>query len=491
MLEKIREIVKERRKILTALVVCFCFGLTMQGIAWVMEQNAEANVARAESSIQEIFQQIKKLEVISEEAHRVHRPEYFKNFEVVSLGQALVFAREKLENAKSTNNPSEKSRLASEVLLAISQIPAGINVRVEYLKLLDTARKGFVGRVSNLGEAVIAYDTLVIGLVSQGYFEKHFQPSGRLREEAGSLLRQAKGMFPGGVLPEGQPSEEWISSTDYLGIWNLLQNGLGTVAEADRLAKRVPALLKENQNRIQNLKQDLNRTAGIYNRAFAAAQHLERYAPYRCLANVNHANNLLAGLGLRIEEATSRNDMVRQDFQGASDILNAVGSQVAETDRVFVSAVDRWRDVQDAIASLENHRNIANKAISGAAGRIEEYDYNSQSEAESLLRDARVDFREGGNLRQGDPIRSRDSYVSAKSKADSAYNRVDTSSRRSSDDSIGIGFGGSSSGSDGGFFGSGGSDSGGGGFGGGGDFGGPSGGDFGGPSGGDFGSGGF
>lgn len=491
MLEKIQEVVKQHRKALPAFIVCFCFGLTMQAVGWIMAQNAQANVLKAESSILENSKQIDELEVRFGEASKLHRAEYLKSFEVVSLKKILVLAQDKLENAKSVRDPSKKTQLALEALATILQVPSEIKARSEYLELLNRARRGFLNRVIDLDVAVSLHKKLVDSLVFQGFFERHFQPSVRLRNEAELLLQRAMAMLPGGLLPEEQPNEQWVSGVDYLGIWNLLQDGIGTVIEAESLAKRVPALLKENQDRIQNLKQDLNRTAGIYHRAFAAAQYLERYAPYKCLVNVNRANNLLVGLGLRIEEATHRNDMARQDFRVAADILGAVGSQIAETDHVFVSAIDRWRDIQDAIFSLDSNLKSAESAIDRAARQIEDYDYNNQSDAENLLRDARIDFRDGSNLRGSDPLRSRASYLSAKSKADSAYDRVDTSSRRSSNDSIGIGFGGSSGGSGGGFFGSGGSDSGGGGFGSGGDFGGPSGGDFGGPSGGNFGSGGF
>lgn len=485
-LEKVREIVKQRRKALTILIACFCFGLAMQGIGWILVKNAQANVLRVELSVSENLKQLEELDGRFRVAKKIHRAEYLKSFETASLKKALNSAQEKLESAKFVHNPDKKTRLASAALELVSRIPVEVKERSEYLELLDSSRKGFVNRVVDLQTAITAHKKLVEDLVSQGFFQKHFQPSELLSGEAESLFQSAEKMLPDVVLML-QPEEQWISGVDYLGIWNMAQNGLGVVAEADRLTKRVPAFLKENQERTNILTRDLKRTKELYHRAFAAAQYLERYVPYRCLANVNRSNNLLAGLELRIEEAVHRNDMTRQDFQGAADILSAVGSQIAETDRVFVSAIDRWRDVQDAIATLDSHRKAADNAIDKAAEEIEDYDYNNQSEAENLLRDARVDFREGGNLRGNDPLRSRASYVSAKSKADLAYNNVDTSSRHSTDisnsDSNGVG--------DSGFFGSGGSGSSGGGGPAGGGFGGPSGGDFGGPSGGNFGKGDF
>lgn len=482
--ETFRKEVQRRPGVLTALILCFSIGLTMRGIGCAMVRSAEASVEEAQTSVLSVANDLEALETRFKAASTIHRTEYLKLFEVASLAQTLASAKEKLAAAKDEGNPSNKKQIAQEAVLLVSQVTPKIQERVEYLDLLDRSRQEFLTRLVDLRGAITGNQTKIEGIIAQGYFPKHFSPSGRLRGEAELLLKRAEKMLPGEVPQSGQPDEQWISKADYLIIWKIAQEGLGTAVEADRLAERVPALAQENKRQIQTLANNLSQTRELYRRAFAAAQHLEKYPLYKCLTDVNHANGSLGDLKAYLVDAEYRNDMLRQDFEGAANILSTVGSRIAYADRVFVSAVDRWRDVQDAVASLGKDRDAANSAIDRAADRIRAYDHNSQSESENLLRDARAAYRDGDNLRSSDPLQSHTQYLSAKSKADSAYNEVDTSSRSSS--SSFDSFGGSSDSGGGGFFGGSGS---GGGFGG--DFGGPSGGDFGGPSGGDFGSGSF
>lgn len=486
--EKVRMEIRQRPGVLAGLILCFILGITMRGVGCAMVRSAEASVQETQTSVLTVADSLEALETRFKAASTVHRAEYLKSFEVSSLSKTLASAKDKLAAAKAEGNPSNKKRIAQETVTLVSQITLKIQERIGYLDLLDRSRREFLTRLADLGGAIADNQKKVESIVAQGYFPKHFGPSGRLRSEAELLLKRAEAMLPDAQIHEGnQPNEQWISKADYLSIWRIAQEGVGTAKEADRLADRVPALAQENKRQTQSLASNLTRTRELYPRAFAAAQHLEKYPLYKCLTNVNRANNLLGDLKAYLVDAEYRNDMLRQDFEGASNILSTVSSRIADTDRVFVFAIDRWRDVQEAVASLAKDRSAADSAIDRAADRIEDYNHNSQSRSENLLRDARAAYRDGDNLRSNDPLESRARYLSAKSKADSAYNEVDTSSRVS-DTSSGSGFGGfGGSGSGGGdFFGGSG---GGGGFGG--DFGGPSGGDFGGPSGGGFGGGGF
>lgn len=490
MLDLIREQVRRRPGLLAALLICFSLSLAMRGISCAIARGAEASVNEAQQQFDTVIGRFEAFENRLKSAGNLHRPNYLKGIEIAFFGKNLASAKEKLNEARSSNNPSTKKQLAGEAIGLISAMLGQIQDHSAYLDLLDRARREFLETLADLNDKITGHDQKVASIVAQGYFQKHFVSAGRLRGESERLLKRAMALLPNEVIrfrPPENKDNKWILGVDYLAVWKIAQEGLNTVAEANRLADRVPALAQENKQQIRTLSQNLGRTRELYTRAFTAAQYLEKYQPYRCLSEINRANNSLGDLTGQLFDAEYRNDMLRQDFEGAAKVLNAVGSQIANTDRAFVSVIDRWRDVQSAIASLNNDRSGADRAIDRASDRIREYDHNSQSQSEGLLRDARAAFRDGDNLRQNDPLRSRESFLSAKSKADSAYNQVDTSSRQSSGSIDWGGSGGDFGGSDGGF-----GDFGGGGGGGlGGDFGGPSGGDFGGPSGGDFGDGGF
>ena len=490
-LEMVYKEMRRRSGLIVVLLICFTFGLAMRGISWSMARSAEMRIVEVQTTYAGITRSLEALETRFKSAGGIHRAEYLKSFEVASLRDGVSSAEEKLAGAKATSDPAVKKRIAQEAAAHVSEITAKIRERVEYLDLLDRSRREFLTRLADLEGAIANNQKNVAGIIAQGYFAKHFGPSGRLQDEAEALLTRAKAMLPREIPEGGQPNDQWISQADYLAVWKIAQEGIGTVTESVRLAESVPALAEENEKQIKALSGSLVRTGDLYPRAFAAAQHLEKYALYRCLVGVNRANSALGDLKAQLADAAYRNDMQRQNFEDAAKVLGAVGSRIADTDRIFVSAIDRWRDVQNAIASSNSDRSAASSAIDRAAGHIDDYDYNSQYTSEDLLRDARAAYRDGENLRSNDPLQSRQQYIAAKSKADRAYDEVDTSSRSTSYGSggstdFGGGFGGSDSGG-GDFFG-GGSD-GGGGFGG--DFGGPSGGDFGGPSGGDFGGGDF
>ena len=480
--------IKRRPGLVLALIICFSLGLTMRGIGCVMVRSAEASVEEAQLSVAELANSLEVLETRFGTAKTIHRSEYLKSFEVASLKQTLQSAEKKLSAAKDTGNPSGKKQISQEAGALVLQVIPKISERLKYLELLDRSRREFLARLVDLRVAIVDNQTKIESIIAQGYFPKHFGPSERLRGESDLLLKRAKVLLPGEIPESGQPDEQWISKADYLTIWNIAQEGLGTVVEANRLAESIPALAQENKKLVQTLSTNLSQTRELYSRAFAAAQYLEKYPSYRSLANVNNSFNHLRNIESNINDAEYRNDMLRQDFDGAARILGMVGSRIADADRIFVSAIDSWRDIQAAILSSSRDRSTADSAINRATGHISSYNYNSQIGSENLIRDARAAFRDGDNLRSSDPLKSHDRYLTAKSKADSAYNAVDTSSRSSDTSSGGFGdFGGSSGDSGGGFFG--GDSGGGGGFGG--DFGGPSGGDFGGPSGGGFGNGNF
>src|SRR3989338_2731494 len=472
--------IQRRPGIVAALIICFVVGFSMHGVGYVMVRNAEASIEATQVLVANTVNTLEVLETRLKIARTVHRAEYLKSFEVASLTQTVGSAKEKLTTAKAVSNPDSKKRISKEVAGLISQLTPKFRERIEYLDLLDRSRKEFLVRFIGLNTAIKDNQKKIEGIIVQGYFPKHFNPPIHLRGEAEILLKRAEALFPAAglqlpnqILPDRQSDEQWISRADYLAIWRISQEGLGTVTEANRLADRVPALVQENKNLIKSLATNLNQTRELYRRAFVAAQYLDKYPVYKCLIEVNRANNALGNLNGFLGDAEYKNDMLRQDFEGAANVLNMVSSRIADTDRTFVSAIDRWHDVQDAIASLDRDRSSADSAINRAASHIRSYDYNSQGTAESFLRDARAVFRNGGNLRSNDPLQSRQEYISARSRADSAYNAVDTSSRHVDSGGNGFDFGGSS-GSGGGGFGSG--SGGGGGFGG--DFGGPSGGDF-------------
>ena len=205
----------------------------------------------------------------------------------------------------------------------------------------------------------------------------------------------------------------------------------------------------------------------------------------------------MADLEKQLQQTKTLNDMAHQRFQEATALLDRLATVRAESDRAFVTAIDRWRDVESAVAALSEREQSAVDAINRASGLISEYSYNNQNDAEDLLRDARAAMRDGQTLTATDPLTSQTQFASAKSKAEKAYDEIDTSARRTrhtvshdatDDDDDDSFFGG---GGGGGSWGSGSDNDDSGGGGGWGGFGGPSGGDYGGPSGGDYGDGDF
>lgn len=480
-MDRIREEARGRPRLVTAIIACFALSLVMGGVKSCAVSKANAAVAAVEREASADRTTYAFLEQRMIQAANRHRVSYLASFEIQSLARAQGRMSAVLVQAKAATHPSEKERLAALARAGHTKIQAGIKARASYLDRLDRALREHEARVGELRTAIAIQEARVQELVVRGgYFASHFVTAERVRIEAGARLKTIE---PELALP--------VRHRDYLRIMDVAGDGLRLAIQARGLIETVPAFAAENNQRIIELRSALPRTAGLFARAWGAAESLSRYPRYARKAEVARANDSLATVSGRLSDAVAKNSMERQEFRAAADTLNAAADTIAAADRMFVGAVDTWRDVQDAIRALRGAEDDAVKAISHAAKEINDYDHNNQDAAGSLLRDARAALRDAQNQKSTDPIASRSKFVEAKSLADRAYQAVDTSSRRRSV-SVSFDDGDDDSSGGGGFFGGGGGGFfGGGGDSGGGSFGGPSGGGFGGPSGGGFGGGDF
>lgn len=505
MLEKLRQEAWNKPGILVGIAACFVVILLTQGLKCIA-------VVSANSHLEEVVQLYDSVKSKDDafikryaEALKNHHKSYLEKLNDNARGfNVIVDAKEKLEQAKTAEHPDTKNQLASEAYNGLKTVDGDRTQRLSYLDTLDQAKKEYAKNVKTLDSKFSEYGGLVSDLKAQGYFSEHFDANSL-------LLKKARDIHTHALESLGTPlTGSDLQLPDYLAIWYETREGFGYVNEAMKLAQSVPRLAHDNQERIESLSSQLEKTGRLYSPAWAAAQHLSQYPKYNLANQVTNSYALFVSLGSRISEAKQYNDMSVQNFRLAAQVVNEIEGRRAEADRTFVDAIGKWKDLQAALANIPGKENAVAKKISEADEEIHDYSYNNQSEAEGYLRDARALHRDAQNLAKSDPIESLAKYDQAIHKAGQAYEEVDTSSRRSKvrvvfgsgsdddDDDSGFGgFFGGGGGSDdnsggGGFFGGGGgSNDSGGGFFGGGDFGGPSGGDFGGPSGGDFGGGDF
>lgn len=479
-MDRIREEARSRPQLVAGMIGFFALSLVMGGARSCIMSSASAQVADAQAEAAATRRAVAGLRERFEAAKQQHRLSYLASFEITSLERALRRSVKYLARAANAEHPSEKEQLAARTRTKLRDIAAGISERTSYLNRLDYALQEHESKTLRLVGAIVRLNLRVSELVAAGYFDTHFAAARRVGAEALERQRTAR-----------HELQRRIEERDYLRILELSEDGLRHVTQANGLAEAIPRLAEENQVRVRELRVALGRTVTLFARAWGSAESLGRYPRYACKGTVASANESLALLPGRIADAEQRTSMARQEFAAARDVLNQAADIVAKADRTFVGAIDTWRDLESAIAALPNRERDADRTIDRAAGHIREYDYNNQDDAESLLRDARAAFRDGKNQKRLDPIESRNLLAAAQTKADQAYNEVDTSARHRTTVSIGDDDDDSSGGNFFGGGGGGGDSSGGGGGGFGGDFGGGSGGDFGGPSGGGFGGGDF
>lgn len=454
-------------------------------------KNAENAVAQADTDLQAAETTSQALAARYQSAKAKHLSKYFSRFEIDTIQVSVSKTKDSIAKARKESSPGRKSELALAASSALRTAVQQIAERNAYLNSLDQVFSGYKQALGVLREATIGAKAAADSRVALGYYESHFATSRAVYAKALTQLETAE-RVANTIVERNLP--------DYVAVWNIANAGLGQAREAATLAIEVERLALDNEARVKAFRGKLQETERLYGNAVSAAERLRQYPKYSCVDQVRRARNSLNALGKQLDDVVVLNAMNRQDFQVAARILNSVDTVRAEADHVFVSAIDTWRDLQTAIQNVSSKKNSASSKISDAQSHINEYDYNDQDDAESLLRDANVAYRNASNFVSSDPIVAVQGFDDAYSKASRAYNQVDTSSRRSSSSgSSGVSFGDSDdhgSSSFGGFGSSSSHDSDSGGFGGfgGGDSGGssfgePSGGSFGEPSGGSFGGG--
>lgn len=486
-----------RPGILLGIAACFVFILLAQGMKCVATVSANSQVDEVSQLLAAANDQNKEFVARRVDAEKNHHKAYLEKLPIANaFGPGIEDAGLDLLTAREAEHPNEKLKLAKTALDQLQTAVHGIKEALVYLNTLDQAKREYADNISALEDKFGEYHKVVNGLVAQGYFKMHFDEFYPLYNKAQYARDHAR------VSSSFPLTDSNLQLPDYLAIWQETREGIKYIDEARKLVEGVPQLVRENEDRIKRLYGQLEKTSGLYSVAWAASQHLAKYPNYNYTGKIVSAMTLLTDLRSKIHDAQNNNSMAVQQFTLAAQIINSVEGKRAEADHIFVEAIDKWKDVQSALAEIPQKERTANKKISEADEEVNDYNYNNQSDAEKHLRDARVLLRDARNTAESDPVASLAKYNQAIRKAEQAYEEVDTRSRRSKvrvvfgsgsdDDDDDSGFGGFfGGGSDddsggGGFFGGGGGDSS---FGG--DFGGPSGGDFGGPSGGDFGGGDF
>lgn len=486
--------VRQHPVIVAAIAIFLLLGISMRIASCSIEHSAETKLEATQNDFAALEEKYASLASKLETAKKTHSPQYLSKFEINSLTEAMDKAKAILAQAEESESPDEIVALSEEANDSSRYVMNEIERRLAYIQQLDLALANYQAEVALLAEKIASCKQTIQELIGQGFFPEHFS-------EATNICEKVQTIY-------GQLQEEINKNQDdldYLKIWGGAKENQKIVENALQMARGVPELTKENAARIAEVQSRTEKTRGLHLRAFAAAQNLEKYPKYRCLGEVNSAMNSLLPISVMLSGAQTQNGMKAQEFQQAAETLRQIDSLLATAKSTFDNAVNTENRLDTAVKSVFSKKNAAGRAIGDAHEEIEEYDYNDQSDAENLLRQAKQKQSDAQSLESNDPIQSHDLYVQAIDLANKAKNEVDTRARRTSPShGVGVVFGtGSSSDDDdwgggGGGFGGGGSDWGGGGglgggsdWGGGGDFGGASGGDFGGASGGDFGGGGF
>lgn len=411
-----------------------------------------------------------------------HCASYLEHISYDALQRRLDEAKVIIDRAKKANESDFISGYAAQADRMFPEIEKGIVAHDGYLQELDEALLRYKEMPRELSAAIVSSTEHIDALERAGYYARHFVRSRELVVESQSHQKTV------GMLLQNTSFDVGKQLPDYLAVYRTGNKGLRIARQVAALADSVPGLRLANERTASSLRTSLVELDSLYLRARASAERLDEYPRYRCLQAVVSAMSALATVSSDVSAALQANSMDRQEFDASATILNRANNRVVSTRATFTNAIETWRRMEGAIQAIPASRSSATSAIRQAQEEIDDYDWNSQDDAESTLERAQAQLNSGDRQRKTDPIRALEAYESAYSLAVTAKDEVDTSSK-SSDSSIGGGYSSPSSGYGGGGYSS--PSSGSGGSYGGGGYSSPSGGSAGGPSGGSAGSGGF
>lgn len=475
---------REYRGYLIAVVAFIVLFLGMNLVRFGQQLAFERDLKAAKTRFTEVNKIFSTAESDLETAKSNHLSLYTKDLTLKDTKSTLTEA----QNAISGVGKAKTFRAKHQVILFINDRLNGVSQKVgiynNYFTSLDLAEEKHTTEIDTLGKAINNCNTYIASQVSAGFFDKHFAEA-KILVQDGTKLRDKAALVDKKFIEKGLP--------DYVQVYQTCLEGERLIANALSSSQSIQVRKNNNDSRISALPGRIQSAQMRYAEARGAADWLQSYPRYRCLDEVVSAGVRISSVSSYLESARGQNTMTTQDFSSAAQNLATADNLLTGYQNVFNQAISTRQSVQSAIYHLSIARNEARSAIDRAQEEINSNTQNDQSDAESLLRDARNDYSTAKGMENSDPPRSIDKYNEAESGADSAYNAVDTSTRSTSSDDSYSTTPSTSPSSDGGLSGGGGGGFGGGGSPGGGGFGGgPSGGGVStGPSGGGVGSGGF
>jgi len=429
--------------------------LILQFVKMGQQLAFERDLKVANQRLTQVKSDVQTAKASLEKVKSNHLTQYTRDISFDSVDQIVKGVEEICQKAPKEKKMRDKRMALVSINARLSNISQKIGFNTDYFNQLDTAKANYVQEVGNLGSALETFRVYIATQVKAGFFERHFTEANALAKDAGNL--RVKAMTTQKTIIEK-------NLPDYLLIYQTSLEGKRLADNALATAKAVPARFESNNQRIGSIPGRIQAAQLRYAEARAAADWLEDYPNYRCLAAVVAAGARITSVNTYLETARQQNTMMEQNFSGAAETLATAENLLTGYQSTFNAAINDRQKVQSAKNSLYNARNEAQNTINNAQSHINSYTENDQSDAESYLRDARSDFQAARGMEASDPPRSLSKYREAESGADSAYNAVDTvdhtppPSYSDDDSSSGSSSWPDSSGSSGGYTGSGGSD---------------------------------
>jgi hypothetical protein len=456
----VRELQRRRLPVIIALTVLILLLHLMQ---WGMEQSAQSGVERVRAEGSALRREADELAARLAAAPKEHPRRYLAGLSLEDVPRQLGRAEAALNRATRARHPAEKARLAAEAEAALRRARAVTAEVRQRLDRLDTARSGYAEAARRLETALQVARQTVRDLESARYRPDHFATARALIAEAEQRSEEVRSLL----------TRARSNDVPYLEIYEKSAAGQARAEEAQRLARAVEELRRNNEARARELLDRVVTVRSQYDAARYAAARLAMYPAYASiLGEVQRGRAALNGAAAAAREASQANDMDRQAFRQAAELLTEGERQAGAAAHAFARAVETERLLTTALAVLLTVQTAAEDELEDARRRIDRYDHLDQDRALRLYAAAADRFRQAETRRHFDPIGAVELYREARSLSAQAYRSVRTSEPSSGGGSGGWSGGGSTGPS-------------------GGSYGGPSGGSYGGPSGGSYGGGGF
>lgn len=430
---------EQRNRFLKAGIVLLALSFLLQSYRMVVANNANNHLASVKTRVAIYQAKIESTESRLDAARKKHLKIYLASYSLDEPKKKLSAANEQLKQTDKTSHPLKRIALADKAMQSVQGLSlANINQELDFL---DKALKNWKTEPSVL-QGKLSESTAFIGsLEKQGYFPTHFLDSRK-------LIAAGKGRYILAIKLSKLKFEG--NSPDYRRIYANCITGERYCSDAYQLAKAIPDTRGKNDARIREMPDKIADTRSLFESAWYAARRLQPYPNYQCRTEVRSAFDNLVQAEVLLSQAKKANSFEEQDFVVAAKKLSS-GEEIVDTSKQQLqSAIDTWNNLQSAIGAIPAARTAASQRINEAQDHINSYSRNSQTDAEEYLTEARSYNSRGSGLENSDPIQSLTAFQNAKSKADAAYDAVDTadhssSSYTSSDDDSGSSYSGGGS----------------------------------------------